>query len=82
MAKTLKSATELLQLLNTALRKHDACNGVIVTSVYPAEHPDGSCNWDTDMLTGSGVAVTGDCRLALIAERFALQKLYDLETDE
>jgi hypothetical protein len=45
MLKTLKSAAELVALLNAELRKHDICDGVTVVGVTPIEADPISYNW-------------------------------------
>jgi hypothetical protein len=62
MLKTLKSAAELVALLNAELRKHDICENVTVVGVTPIEVNPASYNWTATIIrdytrlwdTGSG----------------------------
>jgi hypothetical protein len=75
MAKHLKTEAELIALLNAALRRTDACDGVTVAAIHQVEET--TANWDTDALRGSS-AVSRDCKRVVIAAKADLRKMYDL----
>jgi hypothetical protein len=53
VSKRLKTAAELVALLNAELRKQDACTGVSVDAIMPFDLP-GHVVWDIRPLSGMG----------------------------
>lgn len=82
MLKTLKSAAELVALLNAELRKHDLCENVTVVGVTPIEVNPVSYNWTATVIRGSGTPVLGDCSRIFLAALDLLQQKYDLRTED
>ena len=76
-----KTETELLVLLNDALREHDVCKDVRVKSIERVEDDRAVSNWDASILSGSGTPVLPDCKRAFIAAKLELQRRYFLLTD-
>ena len=75
MTKTLKSAAELVALLNAELRKHDICENVTVVGVTPIEVNPISYNWTATVIRGSGTQI-------FLAALDLLQQKYDLRTED
>jgi hypothetical protein len=68
VAKHLKTAAELLALLNAELRKYVACEGVSVDAVAPVADDRVDFTWSASVLRKSAVRV--------------LQQRYDLAPEE
>jgi hypothetical protein len=75
MAKATRTEAELIALLNAALRRTDACDGVTVAAIHQVENK--AANWDADALCGAS-AVSRDCRRVFIAAKAELREMYDL----
>jgi len=75
MAKATRTEAELIALLNAALRRTDACDGVIVAAIHQVD--DKTANWDADALRGAS-AVSRDCKRVFVAAKADLRKMYDL----
>jgi hypothetical protein len=82
MSKTLKTESELIQLLNAELRRHDVCDGVTVTGIDRVDDSEIGANWDATYLRGSGTAVLPDCKRLFIGIKQSLRRQYDLFTDD
>jgi hypothetical protein len=82
MSKRLKSAAELVALLNAELRKQDACTGVSVEEVKPVTDEKVAYTWTATALRGSGGPVPGQCSRFFVAAMRLLQQQYDLLSEE
>jgi hypothetical protein len=84
MSKRLKTAAELVALLNAELRKQDACTGVSVDGITPVA--DGrvtwTWTWTATALRRSGGPVPGQCARFFVAAVRLLQQQYDLAPEE
>ena len=76
MAKATRTEAELIALLNAALRRTDACDGVTVAAIHQVE--DKTANWDADALRGARGPVARDCKRVFTAAKADLRKMYDL----
>jgi hypothetical protein len=74
------SEVELLQLLNKELETSPACTGVLIRRLNRIVSE--AKNWEPDMTTESGPALTGDCRREVIAASIRLGAKYDLALDD
>ena len=81
MSKPMKTAAELVALLNAELRKQDACAGVSVEAVTPADERV-AYTWTATALRRSGGAVPGQCSRFFVAAVRLLQQQYDLAPEE
>lgn len=79
MARTIKSAEELGDLLRQEAVRHDACEGVHFSGVEPCQpHADG-CNWRLAGVRGSDdSAATAKCVQALTTVIEDLQSRFNL----
>jgi hypothetical protein len=82
MSKPLKTAAELVALLNAELRKQDACVGVSVDAVTPIADEKAGCTWTATVLRRSGGPVPGQCSRFFVAAVRLLQQRYDLASEE
>lgn len=82
MAKPLKTAAELIALLNAELRKHDACAGVSVDAVTSVPNDTVDYTWTASILRKSAAPVPGQCSRLLLAAVRVLQQQYDLALEE
>jgi hypothetical protein len=82
MSKPLKTAAELVALLNAELRKRDACIGVSVEGVTPVTDEKVAYTWTASPLRHSGGPVPGQCSRFFVAAVRLLQQRYDLVSDE
>jgi hypothetical protein len=82
MSKTLKTATELVALLNAELRKQDACRGISVDAVTPVADEKAACTWTATVVRRSGGPVPGQCSRLFVAAVRLLQQRYDLASEE
>jgi hypothetical protein len=82
MLKTLKSAAELVALLNAELRKHDICEDVTVAGVTRVEIDPINYNWTATAIRSSGTPVLGDCSRIFLAGLDLLQRKYDLKSED
>lgn len=82
MSKPVKTAAELVALLNAELRKQDACIGVSVDAVTPVVDEKVACTWTATVLRRSGGPVPGQCSRFFVAAVRLLQQRYDLVPDE
>jgi hypothetical protein len=82
MSKGLKTAAELVALLNAELRKQDACTGVSVDAITPVSDEKVAYTWTATVLRRSGGPVPGQCSRFFIAAVRLLQRQYDLAPEE
>jgi hypothetical protein len=82
MSKPMKTAAELLALLNAELRKQDACTGVSVEAVTPIADEKVAYTWTATALRRSGGPVPGQCSRFFVAALRLLQQRYDLLSEE
>ena len=83
MSKPVKTAAELVALLNAELRKQDACIGISVDAGTPVADEKVACTWTATFLRRSGGPVPGQCsRFFVAAAVRLLQQRYDLVPDE
>ncbi len=82
MSKRLKTAAELVVLLNAELRKQDACKGVSVDGVSPVADERVAYTWTATVLRRSGGPVPGQCSRFFVAAVRLLQQQYDLIAEE
>jgi hypothetical protein len=82
MSKRLKTAAELVALLNAELRKQDACTGVSVDGVSPVADEKVAYTWTATVLRRSGGPVPGQCSRFFVAAVRLLQQRYDLVAEE
>jgi hypothetical protein len=67
MSKRLKTAAELVALLNAELRKQDACTGVSVDGVSPVADEKVAYTWTATVVRRSGGPVPGQCSRFFVA---------------
>ena len=82
MSKRLKTAAELVALLNAELCKQDACSGVSVGGVTPFADERVTYTWTATALRRSGGPVPGQCSRFFVAVVRLLQRQYDLAPEE
>jgi hypothetical protein len=82
MSKRLKTAAELVALLNAELRKQDACTGVSVDGVSPVADEKVAYTWTATVVRRSGGPVPGQCSRFFVAAVRLLQQRYDLVAEE
>jgi hypothetical protein len=82
MSKRLKTAAELVALLNAELRKQDACTGVSVDAITPVSDEKVPYAWSATILRRSGGPVPGQCSRFFLAAVRLLQQQYDLAPEE
>jgi hypothetical protein len=82
MSKRLKTAAELVALLNAELRKQDACTGVSVDGVSPVADEKVAYTWTATVVRRSGGPVPGQCSRFFVAAVRLLQQQYDLIVEE
>ena len=82
MSKPMKTAPELVALLNAELRKQDACTGVSVDGITPIADERVTCTWTATALRRSGDPVPGQCSRFFVAAVRLLQPRYDLASEE
>ena len=84
MSKPMKTAAELVALLNAELRKQDACTGVSVEGVTPVADEKVAYTWTATAtaLRLSGGPVPGQCSRFFVAAVRLLQQRYDLLREE
>ena len=82
MSKPMKTAPELVALLNAELRKQDACTGVSVEGVTPVADEKAAYTWTATALRRSGGPVPGQCSRFFVAAVRLLQQRYDLLSEE
>jgi hypothetical protein len=82
MSKRLKTAAELVALLNAELRKQDACTGVSVDGVSPVADEKVAYTWTATVVRRSGGPVPGQCSRFFVAAVRLLQQQYDLIAEE
>lgn len=82
MAKPLKTAAELVALLNAELRKHDACAGASVDGIVPVADDRVDYTWTARVLRKSDAPVSGQCSRIFLAAVRVLQQQYDLASEE
>jgi hypothetical protein len=82
MSKPLKTAAELVALLNAELRKQDACTGVSVDGITPVSDKRVAYTWTATVLRRSGGPVPGQCSRFFLAAVRLLQQQYDLASEE
>jgi hypothetical protein len=78
----MKTAAELVVLLNAELRKQDACTGVSVDAVTPVTDEKVAYTWTATVLRRSGGPVPGQCSRFFVAAVHLLQQRYDLAAEE
>ena len=81
MEKTLKSKSELLQMINAELAELDTCEGVRCTGITALHEALAYSNWTTDVLSVSGTPVSNDCRRLFIGIKANLQRHFDVLID-
>jgi hypothetical protein len=77
-----KSAAELVALLNAELRKQDACRGVSVDAVTPLADEKVASTWTAIVVRRSGGSVPGQCSRFFVAAVRLLQQRDDLASEE
>ena len=82
MSKRLKTAAELIALLDAELRKHDACSGVSVDAITSLSEAKVAYTWTATVLRRSGGPVPGQCLRLFLAAMRVLQQQYDLAPEE
>jgi hypothetical protein len=82
MSKRLKTAAELVALLNAELRKQDACTGVSVDGITPVADARVAYTWTATVLRTSAGPVPGQCSRFFVAAMRLLQQQYDLAPEE
>jgi hypothetical protein len=82
MSKRLKTAAELVALLDAELRKQDACIGVSVDGITPVADERVAYTWTATVLRRSGGPVPGQCSRFFTAAVRLLQQRYDLAPEE
>jgi hypothetical protein len=82
VSKRLKTAAELVALLNAELRKQDACTGVSVDGVSPVADEKVAYTWPATALRRSGGPVPGQCSRVFVPAVRLLQQQYDLVAEE
>ena len=82
MSKSLKTAAELVALLNAELRKQDACTGVNVHAITPLSDAKLPYTWTATIFRRSGGPVPGQCSRFFLAAVRLLQQKYDLAPEE
>jgi hypothetical protein len=78
----MKTAAELVALLNAELRKQDACTGVSVDGITPLANEKVAYSWTATILRRSGGSVPGQCSRFFLAAVRLLQQQYDLAPEE
>ena len=78
----MKTAAELVALLNAELRKQDACTGVSVDGITPLANEKVAYSWTATILRRSGGSVPGQCSRFFLAAVRLLQQHYDLAPEE
>ena len=82
MAKRLKTAEELIALLNAELRKHESCEGVSVTEIVRVMDERLHFTWTALIQHGARIPQYGDCSRFLLGVLKLFQKQYDLRPYE
>ena len=82
VSKRLKTAGELVALLNAELRKHDACTGVSVDGISPVADDTVDHTWTASVLRKSAGPVPGQCSRIFLAAVRVLQQQYDVASEE
>ena len=82
MSKPMKTAAELVALLNAELRKQDACAGVSVEAVTSVADERVAHTWTASALHRSGGPIPGQCSRFFVAAVRLLQQQYDLAPEE
>jgi hypothetical protein len=82
VVKRLKTAAELIALLNAELRKHDACAGASVDGIAPVADDRVDYTWTASVLRKSAAPVPGQCSRIFLAAVRILQQQYDLASEE
>jgi hypothetical protein len=82
MAKRLKTAAELIALLNAELRKHEFCEGVSVTEIVRVMDERLHFTWTALIQHGARIPQYGDCSRFLLGALKIFQKQYDLRPYE
>jgi len=78
----MKTAAELIALLDAELRKQDACTGVSVEAINPLSEAKVAYNWTATVFRRSGGTMTGQCSRFFLAAVRLLQQQYDLAPEE
>ena len=82
MSKPMKTAVELVALLNAELRKQDACTGVSAEAVTPVADEKVVNTWTAAAFRRSGGPIPGQCLRFFVAAVRLLQQQYDLAPEE
>jgi hypothetical protein len=82
MSKPLKTAAQLVALLNAELAKQDACTGVSVDGIAPVTDERVDYTWTATVLRRSDGRVPGQCSRFFVAAVRVLQQQYDLASEE
>ena len=82
MSKRLKTAAQLVALLNAELGKQDACVGVSVDGITPVTDERVDYTWTATVLRRSGGRAPGQCSRFFVAAVRLLQQQYDLASEE
>jgi hypothetical protein len=80
MARTQKTESELLAMLNAELRYLPECVGAEITRLTLVKRVPGLSNWDVDF-RAQNTPITGMCKHAILTAKFNLQRQYDLDED-
>jgi hypothetical protein len=82
MSKPMKTAAELVALLNAELRKQDACSGVSVDGITRLAEERVPYTWTATAVRRSGGPIPGQCSRFFLAAVRLLQQRYDLLPEE
>jgi hypothetical protein len=82
MSKPLKTAVQLVALLNAELGKQDACIGVSVDGITPVTDERVDYTWTATVLRHSGGPVPGQCSRFFVAAVRLLQQQYDIASEK
>ena len=81
MAKTLKTASELENLVLTKLRNNPDCAVITGVVVAPLDFPTSETNWDIAAVIRDGASGPPDADRALIAAKDNIRQHFDLLVD-
>jgi hypothetical protein len=82
MAKTLKSAAQLIALINAELSKHAACSHTGAEGIEPVADVRIPHNWTCKFLRRSDSGPSPDCQQVLATIVHDFQQKYDLAPEE
>jgi hypothetical protein len=82
MTKALKSAAQLIALINAELSKHQVCEHTGADSIRPIADERIDHNWTCKFLRRSTTPPSRDCQQMLATVVHELQQKYDLAPEE